>query len=192
MACVRSFFHELAHIFCGKTEVDGEHFIDIYGCGHTPDENPDNKIYDGQLNAGYVVWSEFIAQYYALRYVNKGTYSVTELTNDLLDLLNEVNISDADRGKRSFAMVCSYLFLCRDVSDFIELLEESDFLFADSNPNGVRTRAAFQSCLLHLRDNMRKEKPWKICEDFIAELGMKYIMFASMNSLYLGRPNSLI
>jgi len=182
-------FHELSHIFCGKTEMDGEHFVDIYGSGHTPDENPENKIYDGQLNAGYVVWSEFIAQYYALRYVNKGKYSVADLTSDLLGLLNEVSISDVSWGKRSFAMVCSYLFLCHDVSDFIELLEESDFLFADSNPNGAQTRAALQRCLLHLRENMQSEKPWKICENFIAELGMKYIMFASMNSFYLGLLN---
>ena len=68
-------FHELMHIFCAKSEMDGEHFIDIYGSGHTPDENPDNKAYDGALNAGYVIWSEFIAQYYAL--VNAGSQRFT-------------------------------------------------------------------------------------------------------------------
>ncbi len=32
-------FHELMHIYCSKLEMDGEHFIDIYGSGTTP-ENP--------------------------------------------------------------------------------------------------------------------------------------------------------
>jgi len=186
-------FHEFMRVFCNKLEIDGEHFIDIYGSGHTPDENPENTLYDGHLNAGYVVWSEFIAQYYALKYVNKGKYSVTDLSNELMALLNEVHIGDRQRGKQSFAMVCSYLFLCDDVSDFIELLNEPDFLFADSNPNGAsygaQTRAAFQNCLLHLQSNMQKEKPWKINENFIAELGAKFIAFASLNSLYLGIMN---
>jgi hypothetical protein len=28
--------------------MDGEHFIDIYGSGTTPDADPDDKIYDGR------------------------------------------------------------------------------------------------------------------------------------------------
>ena len=29
------FFHEFMHIFCAKLEMDGEHFIDVYGSGTT-------------------------------------------------------------------------------------------------------------------------------------------------------------
>jgi Pyruvate/2-oxoacid:ferredoxin oxidoreductase delta subunit len=45
----RMIFHELVHIFCGKIEMDGEHFIDIYGTGVTPDVAAENQIYDGLL-----------------------------------------------------------------------------------------------------------------------------------------------
>lgn len=182
-------FHELSHIYCAKTEMDCEHFIDIYGSGHAPDENPEKKIYDGQLNAGYVVWSEFIAEYYALRYVNKNKYSVENLTNDLFDLLDEVNISDIHGSKRAFAMVCSYLFFCNDVDEFIELLGEHNFLFDDKKQGGTLSRESFRNCLLKLRDNLQKDKPWKISKDFIEELGIKYTMFAAVNTVYLGLMN---
>ena len=40
----RIIFHELVHIYCAKMEMDGEHFIDIYGSGHTYDTVPENEI----------------------------------------------------------------------------------------------------------------------------------------------------
>jgi len=182
-------FHELAHIFCGMIEMDGEHFIDVYGSGVTADENPENQIYDGQMNAGYVVWSEFIAQYYALSYVNKGKRTITNLTNSLFDLLNEVSIADIHGSKRAFAMVCSYLFLCSDVENFIELLDEPNFLFDDDRQGGTMLREAFKNCLRSLHNNLQKEKPWKISKDFIEELGARYLMFVSVNSVYQGLVN---
>lgn len=182
-------FRELSHILCVKYEMNGERFIDIYGSGNTPDENPENKVCDGRLTAGYVVWSECIAQYYALKYVNKDKYSVNDLTNDLLGLLSEVNTFDLHRSKRSFAMVCSYLFICDDIDVFIELLDEPDILFDDSKQGGSMTREAFKNCLLKLHSNMQKGKPWKITKDFIEELGTRSIMFAIMNSVYLGILN---
>jgi len=39
----RIIIHELMHVFCGKLEMDGEHFIDIYGSGTTPDVDPEDK-----------------------------------------------------------------------------------------------------------------------------------------------------
>jgi hypothetical protein len=179
-------FHELMHIYCAKTEMDSEHFIDIYGSGHTPDEEPENKIYDGNLNAGYVVWSEFIAQYYALKYANKGCFSIENLTSELIGLLNEVTVSDIHGSKTAFAMVCSHLFFCNDVEVFIELLDEPDFLFEPSRPLAEQTRMSFKNCLLYIADQLRGEKPWKITEDFIATLGAKYTMFCGMNSIHLG------
>jgi hypothetical protein len=81
------FFHEFMHIYCAKTEMDGEHFIDVYGSGHTPDEEPENKIYDGTINAGYVVWSEFIAQYYALIKISGDTYDFPDVMDYVYALL---------------------------------------------------------------------------------------------------------
>ena len=48
----RIIVHELMHIFCAKLEMDGDHFIDIYGSGTTPDIDPEDKTYDGVIVAG--------------------------------------------------------------------------------------------------------------------------------------------
>ena len=182
-------FHELVHIFCGKIEMDGEHFIDIYGCGHTPDENPVNLMYDGQLNAGYVVWSEFIAQYYALRLVHQKSISSARLSGELFALLGEVHVNDINGSKRAFAMVCSYMLSCADADRLIMRLSEPGYIFDDSEPFGAQTREAFTNCLPKLHKNLKKDKPWKINQNFIEELGAKYLMFISMNSIYLGHVN---
>jgi len=74
-------FHEFTHIYCAKMEMDGEHFIDIYGSGTTP-ENPDmtsaERTYDGFLVSGHYVWSEFMAQYYALLHTAQRGYRIVK------------------------------------------------------------------------------------------------------------------
>lgn len=49
--------HELAHIYCLHNELDGASFYNTYCEGYT-----DNSIKDGQINAGYGVWRECIAE----------------------------------------------------------------------------------------------------------------------------------
>ena len=49
--------HELAHIYCLHNELDGASFYNTYCEGYT-----DNSIEDGQINAGYGVWRECIAE----------------------------------------------------------------------------------------------------------------------------------
>jgi hypothetical protein len=177
------FFHEFTHIYCTLLEMDGTHFIDIYGSGHTPDINPENKIYDGYLNAGYVVWSEFIAQYYTLKMVETKPYNFADVKEYIDELFSEVSIDTDELSKTSFAMACAYLLTCDDV-------DELDFSF---NPNNIETeiipyekenKTALLDCLLYLYTQSQKEKPYKITEEFIAILGSKFIMFKMYNSFY--------
>ena len=51
------FLHELAHIYCLHNELDGASFYNTYCEGYT-----DNSVEDGQINAGYGVWRECIAE----------------------------------------------------------------------------------------------------------------------------------
>lgn len=88
----RIVFHELMHIYCGKTEMDGEHFIDVFGSGHTPDPDSEDKVYDGHLNAGYFVWSEFIAEYTATTNMSPIKHSFAEAAPTVFSLLDEVVI----------------------------------------------------------------------------------------------------
>jgi hypothetical protein len=179
------FFHEFMHIFCGKTEMDGEHFIDIYGSGTTPDENPENKIYDGVISAGYAVWSEFIAQYYALSNTGEDEYDFSDAMDYINKLLCEVSVAANELSKGSFSMACAYLLTYGDVD---EILNPDP---ADENPDPAlyekENKAALLNCLWYLYEQMQTERPWKISEGFIETLGNKFNFFRVMNSLYLGQ-----
>ena len=54
---IHVFLHELAHIYCLHNELDGASFYNTYCEGYT-----DNSVEDGQINAGYGVWRECIAE----------------------------------------------------------------------------------------------------------------------------------
>lgn len=175
-------FHELMHIFCAKSEMDGKHFIDIYGSGHTPDMNPQDKEYDGYLNAGYVVWTEFIAHYYALKKTEDKQYSFIDIMDYVFLLLNEVNISaDTHDSKTSFAMACAYLMTCDDGNILSDLVAPDDM---DSKEK--ETELVLRGCLEHINSNLQNEKPWKINENFISELGKKFLTYKIMNSFSHG------
>ena len=182
----RIMFHEYMHIYCAKTEIDGEHFIDIYGTGTTPERGGDFDIYDGQLASGYDIWEEFIAHYYSFKYTEKRKYAFSTLELEyIFDLLSDI-VADNMYAKGSLSYVCAILLTCTDADKILENLKTPNFIYSDDNPNGKIARVAFSNCLSHLYSQMQKEKPWKINEPFISEIGGKYTWFAAINSIYLG------
>lgn len=173
-------YHELAHIYCAKMEMtESEHFIEVYGSGSTP-ENPDmtsgEKAYDGTLVGGYDVWSEFIAQYYALKHTGTHEYAVADRDAYINHLLADVNISSGNSAKGALGMACAYLLTCFDAEETVAMLKEPN----DEMPHAQR---AFLNCLLLIHRQMQKEKPWRINEEFIAALGSAYIAFKTFNSI---------
>jgi len=183
------FFHELMHIFCAKTEMDGLHFIDIYGSGTTPEFDPEYAapefiIRDGYLSAGYYIWTEFIAHYYALLKVSGDTYGFPNVVDYVYELLGEVNIATDELSKGSFAMACSYLLSCCDVA---EILNPPNDIDDNSNevPYEKENKLALLNCLRLLHKQLQSTKPWRITEDFIENLGSKYCWFKTTNSMYL-------
>jgi len=180
------FFHELMHIYCAKSEMDGEHFIDIYGSGHTPDENPDNKEYDGALNAGYVIWSEFIAQYYALVKAEPQRFTFARINKQTIaeNLMAVHQGTSPQSCKTCFAMACSYLLACSNTKQVLSRIGAPNFIWQDSAPYGEETRTAFLACAKRLNARLQNERPWKISEEFIGDLGTDFLMFKMMNSFY--------
>ena len=181
----RIIFHELVHIYCAKMEMDGEHFIDIYGSGHTYDVEPENETYDGTLNAGYVVWSEFIAHYYSIKYTERA-YRFVEVSDYAFGLLEEVNTADIIGSKAAFSMAASCLLASRDATDMLRDLEETDDIDSDESTHGKQARISLHTCLALLHKQLQTDKPWKISEDYISGLGGAYISFVMFNSLYHG------
>jgi hypothetical protein len=170
-------FHEFTHIYCAKLEMDGEHFIDIYGSGTTPEREMTSTEmqYDDVLVAGYFVWSEFIAQYYALKHTEQLRPTVKQMSHYIDSLIAEVGHTDNVGEKYAMAFACARLLTCTDAEKQIAYLKEN-------NEDDLPELKALQSCAFFLHEHMQAEKPWKISEDFIAELGQKYLYFKVLNS----------
>jgi len=185
----RILVHELMHIFCAKLEIDSEHFIDIYGSGTTPEATPENRIHDGMLVAGYSVWTEFIAQYYAIKLIDEKPYVFNSIAEYITQLLFEVNGLDLKISKDSFSMACAYWFNCTDLDDTIAELKEPNTFIPSEDPHGEETQNTLCGCINHIYSQMQNTKPWKITEEFIIELGIKFCMFRTANSFYIGIIN---
>ena len=170
-------FQEFTHIFCAKFEMDDEHFIDTYGSGTTPEREmtASEKQYDGLLVSGYFVWSEFIAQYYALKHTEKLRPTVKQMSHYIDGMLSEVGHIDNTGEKYAMAFACARLITCKDAEEQVSYLKEN-------NEDDLPELKAFQSCLFLLYDHMQNGQPWKISEDFISELGSKYLYFKVVNS----------
>ena len=170
-------FHEFVHIFCAKLEMDGEHFIDTYGSGTTPEREmtATEKQYDGLLVSGHFVWSEFIAQYYALKHTEAIRPTVSQMSYYIDSMLAEVGHIDNTGEKYAMAFACARLLTCTDAEKQVAYLKEN-------NEDDLPELKAFQNCLFLLHEHMQAEKPWKITESFIADLGGKYLYFKVANS----------
>ena len=162
-------FHELAHIFCGKLE-NSEGFVDVYGDGTTGPGIPDNKIYDGMINAGYSVWSEFIAEYYTQKHTEPKR-KLAEMTRTMYSFLSEVTHQNQFHAKSPFAYACSYFLNAEDAAEELASLSEEH---SDTNEG-----TTFYICLNALYNQVQKDKPWEITEDFIHDIGSKYLMYFS-------------
>ena len=182
----RVIVHELVHLFCAKSEMDGEHFIDIYGSGTTPEIEGMDKTYDGIIVAGYKVWTEFIAHYYAIKLIDKENLKFEKIASFVTELFHEVNVSDLIGSQKAFSMICSYWLNCMDFEETLEVLSKAGTFLSSDEPHGEETQKALFYCMDYIYDQIKKEKPWKITEDFIYGLGFKFSLFRLNNSQYLG------
>ena len=179
-------FHEFMHIFCGKLEMDNDHFVDIYGTGLPQNLNPADEDYT-TLDAGYTVWSEFIAQYYAVIKTEEGSFTYSSMSEYIVGSFSAVHNDSKENSQLLLAAGCSYLFACKDFDDTLyNIAHRTNSMLDDNAPYGRETKMALLSCLEHLRDQIQKEKPWKINEEFIFDLGERFLWFKTMNSIYLG------
>jgi hypothetical protein len=92
----------------------------------------------------------------------------------VVSILNEVTNDNSIESKDLFAYACSYLFNCSDIDRVIEKLSEPAFIWNDSAINGANVRGTFLACTRHIHNHFEAEKPWKINEEYICELGEKF------------------
>jgi hypothetical protein len=173
----RIIFHELMHIYCAKAEVDGEHFVDIYGSGIPYDGS------DGLLRDGYFIWSEFVADYYADEHTRSGKFTFESCRDVILKCLDEVIIAPKD-NRRDFEWACLNLLTAYDAEAVIGRLTEPDIIFSGDSDKACDTRNLFNDCVRLLYKQTQTEKPWKITKAFIFELGESYQAFENCHTFY--------
>jgi len=133
------------------------------------------KQYDGLLVSGYFVWSEFIAQYYAIKHTEKIRPTVKQMSHYIDGMLSEVGHTDLTGEKYAMAFACARFLTCKNAEEQVAYLKKD-------NEDDLPKLKAFQRCLFYLHEHMRTEKPWKITEDFIAGLGERFLFFKVANS----------
>ena len=169
-------FHELIHIYCAKIEIDGEHFFDLYG-NETPYEA------DEILHDGYYIWSEFIADYYASKYTRSGQFAFESVRNRIIKCL-EKDITTPKDNRRDFVWACLDLITMYEAETILNRLTEPDIIISGESTTAQNLRSVFNDCVQLLYRQIQKEKPYKITEDFIVELGDSYNSFETVNTLY--------
>jgi hypothetical protein len=171
-------FHEFMHIYCAKTEVDGEHFIDIFGNGLTIDD-------DDTVDAGYHLWSEFVAQYFALIHTEDSKPMYRMAQELIFDYICEV-VGGNNLAKSSLAQTYARLMNCSDFEKVLSDIEnDPNFFFIDSEKFGADARRAFLRILSLLRGQLSKDNPQKINISLMLDLGGLYLTFLTYNSLFL-------
>ena len=167
--------HELTHIYCAKAEIDDKHFIDIYGSG---------KPYNGDeaLCDGYYIWSEFIADYYADKYSNIGQFTFESVRDEISQCLYKDITAGIKDNRRDFEWACLSLLTVFDAESIINRLNELDIIPGNST-YAQDARRLFNECVRLLYKQIQIEKPWKINEKFILELGEIYLAFETVNTL---------
>jgi len=186
--------HELAHIYCIKTEMPPDkHFIDIYlGCtAETEFANVSERQEDGCISAGYEVWREFIADYIAVCLDPKGfEHSLGSSAFYVSDMLNGVKMGVSD-AKLHMSLALTALMTASDSASLLINIDVSGDFGLDRT-----TTEIFHSILepvhqkvfqcnganwLNLTDT-NNDYPWIIDRDFIELLGTRYLMFLIHNS----------
>lgn len=177
-------FHELMHVMCSKAEIDGEHFIDIYGTG-TPFDT-ENTTYNGFVVSGYTIWSEFIAQYYALKMMWKAVYRFSDVAEYVFKLFRDVTITEIINRRGSFSMLCAHWLNCVDAKETLSQLRDPDFFVSDPKTHAAEFKSALYTSLSTLYTQLQKEKPWKINEEFVCTIGTQFAYLTIRNSQLLG------
>ena len=163
--------HELAHIYCIHNELDGKIFYDEYCEDYAKD-----KELDGQINAGYGVWREFIAELIAIECDEiYDRYSLSQKKK----LINyyKSNINSCD-GKLAISKILEEVMLSVDVLN-AENWQQAEKAIKKSNLfEQPIYMEMFKLVYVQLKDSYIS-----INIDFIKELGFIYLMILTFSEI---------
>ena len=130
-------------------------------------------------------WSEFIAQYYAVKLIDEKSIDLKQVAEFITRLFHDVTVHNIKGSKDAFAMICAYWFNCTDFNETYAALSQPGAFMPEDEPYGNETQNALRNCIEYIHEQMQKDRPWEINEDFIYELGFLFSMFRTVNSLFM-------
>jgi pyrimidine deaminase RibD-like protein len=74
-------------------------------------------------------------------------------------------------SRRDFERACKIILTASEPEKVIARISEPDYLITGNGEYADKARNILSDCLRLLHEQAQKEKPWKISEDFISDLG---------------------
>lgn len=163
--------HELAHIYCTHNELNGKIFYDEY----CEDYAKDREL-DGQINAGYSIWREFIAELIAIE-CNLACDRHYLFQKEKLINFYKSNINICD-GKLAISKILEEVMLSVDVLN-AENWQQAEKVIKESN---LFEQPMYME-LFKLVYIQLKESYISIDIEFVKELGFIYLMILSLSEI---------
>lgn len=161
--------HELSHIWCTHNEIPTGDFYDRY-CN----DNTENILLDGVINAGYAIWREFAAIYLSTNVQGIEYYpSFSEIEQVVLEV-SELIRPDNPTAKISMTDFLACVLLSREANSKDTWESVNVWL----SQNGL-THFIPITNLVYI--HIRSEKFWEIDADFIETLGSAYLAVLAQN-----------
>lgn len=170
MEILYTFLHEISHLYCTINEIPGGHFFDRYCMGSGGE--------DGQMNAGYAVWREFVADLMASSVLSETTDSTLHtVKNAVTEWYDAISGTNPD-SKKCMSLILVTLMNTREVG-CTEDWNEAE--------RAIRRVLPFDDVMIYaLRlvfESIHESPFWTITPDFIMELGGVYLMILSNQTI---------
>lgn len=168
--------HELSHIYCCSNEIKtarvaGGGFYDRYCSG--PPSSTAESVTDGQINGGYAVWREFVADFMTGKILSHTHRSLIDIKQDLFELSSNVKAGN-QLAKGSLSRYLSMVF------------DSAEFVTENTWDQFMEKLAAFGLPFIPIieliHEQLQHEKYYEINLDFIKDLGTVYLVESVKNT----------
>lgn len=164
--------HELAHIYCVHNELDGKNFYEEY-C----EDYAEDKATDGQINAGYAVWREFIADMLAVECIDDMPGYYLREKKDMLKTLKS-NINTQGAAKLYLSKLLLEVMTSVDISSVDTWQKAKQIIVATK----IFDEPMYMDVFEIVFDKV-KNGSIKIDLDFIMQLGFLYLEIVSFSDI---------
>ena len=158
---LHTLLHELSHIFCCHNEIEGGRFFRRYCMG-------EHGMDDASINAGYAIWREIIAEVMAKEISPDMTpRKLDKSMQQEIDHYRKATSPSNPAAKYALSNMIDTIMCMDEVKGGISWMDLEYKLNALDTP--------YMSVVELVFDQLRKDKPYEISEDFIMQLGTAYL-----------------